>query len=86
MKRHVPGLSDTARDSNSEIPDGVYLVRLDAAQHRWHAQKPSYQLRLSVLEPKPFAGRSIVSRLYCTPRQCGSSAGSCGIFSMIPNC
>jgi hypothetical protein len=25
-------------------------------------------LRLSVLEPKAFAGRSIVSRLYCTPK------------------
>ena len=25
-------------------------------------------LRLSILEPKPFAGRSIVSRLYCTPK------------------
>ena len=38
------------------------------AQHRWHAQKPFYVLRLSVLEPKPFAGRSIVGRLYCTPK------------------
>ncbi len=68
MKRHVPGLSDTARDSHSEVPDGVFLVRLDGAQHRWQAQKRFYLLRLSVLEPKPFAGRSIVSRLYCTPK------------------
>jgi len=68
MKRHVPGLSDTARDSHSEVPDGIFLVRLEGAQHRWQAQKRFYLLRLSILEPKPFAGRSIVSRLYCTPK------------------
>jgi len=62
MKRHVPGLSETARDSQSGVPDGVLLVRVDSAQKRF------YVLRLSILEPKPFAGRSIVSRLYCTPK------------------
>jgi len=68
MKRHVPGLSDTARDSRSEVPDGMFLVQVDHAQHRWQAQKPFYVLRLSILEPKALAGRSIVSRLYCTPK------------------
>jgi hypothetical protein len=68
MKRNVPGLSETARDSHSEVPDGIFLVRLDGAQHRWQAQKRFYLLRLSVLEPNQFAGRSIVSRLYCTPK------------------
>ena len=68
MKRHVPGLSDTGRDSHCEVPDGIFLVRLDGAQHRWQAQKRIYLLRLSVLEPKLFAGRSLVSRLYCTPK------------------
>ena len=68
MKRHVPGLSETARDSQSEVPDGVYLARIDHAQHRWYSQKRFYMLRLSILEPKPFAGSSIVSRLYCTPK------------------
>jgi hypothetical protein len=68
MKRQVPGLSETARDSHSEVPDGMFLVRLDGAQHRWHAQKPFYVLRLSILEPEAFAGRSIASRLYCTPK------------------
>ena len=68
MKRQVPGLADTARDSRSEVPDGIFLVRLDGAQHRWQTQKRFYLLRLSILEPKSFAGRSIVSRLYCTPK------------------
>ena len=68
MKRHVAGLSETGRDSHSEVPDGIFLVRLDGAQHRWQAQKRFYLLRLSILEPEAFAGRSIVSRLYCTPK------------------
>ena len=68
MKRQVLGLSDTASDSHPEVPDGLFLVRVDGVQHCWRAQKRFYVLRLSVLEPKPFAGRSIVSRLYCTPK------------------
>src|ERR1035438_8312867 len=47
----------------------MFLVRVDNAQHHWQqAQKRFYVLRLSILEPKLFAGRSIVSRLYCTPK------------------
>ena len=65
MKRRVPGLSDTARDSQSEVPDGTFLVRLDSARRHWHAQKPFYVLRLSILEP---AGRPLVSRLYRTSK------------------
>ena len=38
------------------------------AQFRWHARKPFYVLRLSVLEPRTLAGQSIVGRLYCTPK------------------
>ena len=68
MKRQVPGLSDTARNSHTEVPDGIFLVRLDGAQHRWQAQKRFYALRLSIIEPKQFAKRSIVGRLYCTPK------------------
>ena len=39
MKRQVPGLAETARDSRPEIPDGIFLVRVDGAQFRWHATK-----------------------------------------------
>ena len=66
MKRQVPGLADVARDSQPDIPDGIFLVRVDGAQFRWHAQKPFYVLRLTVLEPKEFVRHSIVGRLYCT--------------------
>jgi hypothetical protein len=68
MKRHVPGLADASRDSRPEIPDGFFLVRVDGAQFRWHAQKPFYILRFSILEPDTWAGRSIVGRLYCTQK------------------
>ncbi len=68
MKRQVPGLAETAHESRPEIPDGVFLVRVASAQYRWHAQKPFYVLRLSILEPKALAGHSIVGRLYCTQK------------------
>jgi hypothetical protein len=68
MKRQVPGLADTSRDSRPELPDGIFLVRVDSAQFRWHAQKPLYVLRLSVVEPKDFVWHSIVGRLYCTQK------------------
>ncbi len=68
MKRRLPGLSQTSRDSRPELPDGIFLVRVDGAQYRWHALKPFYVLRLSVLEPKTLAGQPIIGRLYCTPK------------------
>ena len=68
MKRQVPGLAETARDSRPEIPDGIFLVRVDGAQFRWHAHKPFYILRLSILEPRTLAGQPIVGRLYCTQK------------------
>ena len=68
MKRQVPGLAETARDSLPEIADGIFLVRVERAQFRWHAPKPFYVLRLSILEPGVLAGRSIIGRLYCTPK------------------
>jgi hypothetical protein len=50
------------------VEDGIYLVRVERAQHRWHAQKPYYLIRLSVLEPRQFAGHSITGRIYCTAK------------------
>ena len=68
MKRQVPGLAETARDSRPEVPDGIFLVRVDGAQFRWHAHKPFYVLRLTILEPSASAGQPIVGRLYCTQK------------------
>ena len=68
MKRQVPGLAETTREARPEIPDGVFLVRVASAQYRWHAQKPFYILRLSILEPNAWAGHAIIGRLYCTSK------------------
>ena len=65
MKRRIQGLVDTGPPTSDQVPDGVFLVRVEKAQYRWHAQKPFYLLRLSVLEPEEFAGRTISGRVYC---------------------
>ncbi len=68
MKRRVQNLHAANAAPLDTIPDGIYLVRVDHAQYQWHAQKPYYLLRLSVLEPKEPAGRSITGRIYCTAK------------------
>ena len=67
MKRRFPGLSQAALPS-SEVPDGVYLVRVERIQYRWDKQKPYYKVQFVVIEPKQFASTSLPARLYCTPK------------------
>ena len=66
MKRRFAGLQETA--SAKQVTDGIFLVRVDKAEYRLHAQKPFYILRLSILEPQDMAGRTISGRLYCTSK------------------
>ena len=68
MKRQVHGLHETTSGPGSDVPDGVYLVRVDRAQFHWHFRKPSYTLRLTVLEPKDLAGHTVSGRLDCTSK------------------
>ena len=68
MRRRIAGLHDADQSRADEVPDGLFLVRVERAQHRWHAHKPYYVLRFAVLEPERLAGYSITGRLYCTPR------------------
>jgi len=68
MRRRFQGLSHASTPAADELPDGVFLVRVERAQYHWHAQKPYYLLRLSVVEPKQFLSQSIVGRVYCTPK------------------
>jgi hypothetical protein len=68
MRRQVPGLAEITRDSHPEIPNGIFLVRIDGTQFRWHASKPFYVLRLAIIEPHALAGQPIVGRLYCTQK------------------
>ena len=68
MRRRIQGLHNADRSAADEVPDGLYLVRVTRAQYRWHAQKPFYSLRLSVLEPQELHGHIISGRLYCTAK------------------
>jgi hypothetical protein len=43
MKRRIQGLSETQPSGDTvEVPDGVFLVRVERAQYRWHPAKPFY--------------------------------------------
>ena len=68
MRRRIQGLHEADQSAAAEIPDGLYLVRVDRAQYRWHGRKPYYLFRFTILEPKSFAGRLLTGRLYCTQK------------------
>jgi hypothetical protein len=68
MKRLVPGLGDASASPTPELPDGIYLVRVQRAQYRWHGQKPYYLVRFAILEPKELTGHTITGRIYCTAK------------------
>jgi len=68
MRRRIEGLHEADQSAAGKVPDGLLLVRVDRAQYRWHAQKPYYFLRFTVLEPKHLVGRSVTGRVYCTPK------------------
>ena len=63
MKRHIPGLSQAALPI-SEVPDGLYLVRVERMQYRWDKQKPYYKVEFVIVEPNQFQGTSLPGRLY----------------------
>ena len=68
MRRRIAGLHEADQSAADGVPDGMFLVRVDQAHYRWHAQKPYYLLRFAALEPQQLAGRSITGRVYCTPK------------------
>ncbi len=67
-RRCIPGLRQTVLPSDDDVPDGLYLVRVDQCQYRYDRQKPFFSLRLAVVEPSQWAGRLLRGRLYCTPK------------------
>jgi hypothetical protein len=68
MKRQITGLHAADRCAADQIPDGVFLVRVRRAKFQRQAQKPYYTLALDILEPSRFAGHTLSSRLYCSPK------------------
>ena len=67
MKHHLPGLNTASQNADERL-EGLFLVRVERATHRWHPQKPFLALRLVTLEPKEHVGKPISGRLYCTPK------------------
>jgi hypothetical protein len=61
-------LHEAGQSVAPQVRDGLLLVRVERAQHRWDSRKPFYLLRFSILEPKELTGHSVTGRLYCTPR------------------
>ena len=67
MRRQIPGLY--SRQENRENPlNGLFLVRVERVFYRWQSQKRFLEIRVVVLEPKPFDRRSFFGRFYCTDR------------------
>ena len=54
MKRQITGLYAADRCAADQIPDGVFLVRVQRVRFQRQAQKPYYTLTLAVLEPSRF--------------------------------
>jgi hypothetical protein len=68
MRRQITGLYAADRCTNDQIPEGVFLVRVQRVQFRRQGPKPYYTLALAILEPSRFSGRTLSSRLYCNPK------------------
>ena len=67
MKRRFQGLASAAQ-ACTEVPDGVFLVRVDQVRYARERQKPFYIVRFCVIEPEPVAGLTFSGRLYCTTK------------------
>jgi hypothetical protein len=52
MRRYFESLRPANVPVIRWVPDGLFLVRVDRAQYRWHKQKPYYEIRFAVLKPK----------------------------------
>jgi hypothetical protein len=68
MKRQITGLHAADRCAADQVPDGVFLVRVQRVFYRRQAQKPYYTISMVILEPHRFAEHVISSRLYCNPK------------------
>lgn len=68
MKRQISGLREADRCTAEQVPDGVFLVRVQKASYKRQAQKPFYTVTMQILEPPRFASHTVSSRLYCNSK------------------
>ena len=55
MRRQITGLHAADRCAADQVPDGIFLVRVQRVYFRRQAQKPYYTLTLDILEPSRFS-------------------------------
>jgi len=65
MKRQIPGLHQEAQPVD-EIPEGLFLVRVERGSYRYHPHKPFFSVSFSILEPEELKDKTFSGRLYCT--------------------
>lgn len=68
MKRYLAGLNQADCSNENGLSDGLFLVRVERLQYRWHRHKPHYLILFRVLEPKSTAGNRFSARLDCAHR------------------
>jgi hypothetical protein len=68
MKRKIVGLHAADRGAAKQVPDGIYLARVEKVSFRRQGQKPYYTVGIVILEPNRFAEQRISSRLYSSPK------------------
>jgi hypothetical protein len=68
MKRYVAGLNQATACASDGLPDGLFLVRVERIQYRWHRQKPFYAIQFSVIEPRQLVGHRLAARLSCSSK------------------
>lgn len=68
MKRQIAGLRAADTSRRGQIPDGIYLARVQRVQFRKFTPKPYYSVALTIVEPQRLSGSAISSRIYCNPR------------------
>ncbi len=62
MERQITGLHAADRSATDQIPDGIFLVKVQRAKFQGQAQKPYYTLALDVFEPSRFVGPVLPGR------------------------
>ena len=67
MKRKIQGLAHASQQP-PDVPDGVYLVRVESVRFERERARPSYRLKFSIIAPRESAGQSITGRIWCTPK------------------
>jgi len=67
MRRRFQGLASMAQ-ANTEVPDGVFLVRVDHVRYSKERQKLFYTIGFSVLEPESLTGHAFTGRIYCAAK------------------